>query len=416
MEKKRLIWTTSTQVDRHLGLLLAWWRHVTRLQLYSVRNMASFFVPRAVRSRGKQPGTRPPNKVSGVTRDARNSVVVDFTAKATEATTLVREIIEPAERPSETIDEIPKEGDSDDEEIVSYSKNQRWPAAGEPVCVVCGRYGAYICDKTDQDVCSLECKSRHLQSSLQKETPDSERKRHHTAASKIFGGPSGRAADIFSGHEDSKDRTQEQTTGACYKEHIALEGLSTSQVTKIRENLEIKVKGENVPKPILEFSHCQFPETLTGNLKEWGYTAPTPVQMQVIPLGLQGRDVLACAQTGSGKTAAFLLPTITRIQAGIAGTGMTGLVLSSRCTVQLNHVIGSLAQTFLIHRHQLEVTISALQSMRMSWHIWQEVMDVRRGCFPFVLFLWDNMHFWNSDFRLASVNEKRLCLSSLIIQ
>ena len=59
-----------------------------------------------------------------------------------------------------------RKNDSDsgdeDEPVLSYSKQQRWPASGEPVCVVCGRYGAYIVDDTDQDVCSLECKSRHL--------------------------------------------------------------------------------------------------------------------------------------------------------------------------------------------------------------------------------------------------------------
>lgn len=52
--------------------------------------------------------------------------------------------------------------DDDDEVVLSYSKLQRWPEPGEPVCVVCGRYGAYIVDKTDHDVCSLECKARHL--------------------------------------------------------------------------------------------------------------------------------------------------------------------------------------------------------------------------------------------------------------
>ena len=58
-----------------------------------------------------------------------------------------------------------KEGEEEDEEeeVVSYSKLQRWPSAGEPVCVVCGRYGAYVVDQTDADICSLECKGRHLQ-------------------------------------------------------------------------------------------------------------------------------------------------------------------------------------------------------------------------------------------------------------
>lgn len=54
------------------------------------------------------------------------------------------------------------EEEAEEEPVLSYSKLQRWPSREEPVCVVCGRYGAYIVDRTDKDVCSLECKARHL--------------------------------------------------------------------------------------------------------------------------------------------------------------------------------------------------------------------------------------------------------------
>jgi ATP-dependent RNA helicase RhlE len=53
---------------------------------------------------------------------------------------------------------------------------------------------------------------------------------------------------------------------------------------------------------------------------EEGYTQPTPVQVQVVPRALEGRDVLACAQTGTGKTAAFVLPVLQRL-AAVPGTG-----------------------------------------------------------------------------------------------
>ena len=51
-------------------------------------------------------------------------------------------------------------------------------------------------------------------------------------------------------------------------------------------------------------------------LKAQKIVKPTPIQAQAIPLALEGRDVLGIAQTGTGKTLAFALPSLTRIAAG----------------------------------------------------------------------------------------------------
>src|SRR5690242_8581264 len=60
-------------------------------------------------------------------------------------------------------------------------------------------------------------------------------------------------------------------------------------------------------------------------LNEIGFANPTPIQAAVIPLALQGRDIIGLAQTGSGKTAAFVLPLAERLT---HGRGVRGLIVS----------------------------------------------------------------------------------------
>jgi ATP-dependent RNA helicase RhlE len=61
------------------------------------------------------------------------------------------------------------------------------------------------------------------------------------------------------------------------------------------------------------FTRFKLHPSLVKAVKELGFIRPTPIQADAIPPGMEGRDVLACAQTGSGKTAAFLLPIINRL-------------------------------------------------------------------------------------------------------
>jgi ATP-dependent RNA helicase RhlE len=61
------------------------------------------------------------------------------------------------------------------------------------------------------------------------------------------------------------------------------------------------------------FSSLKLHPSLLKGIKELGFTRPTPIQVDAIPPALEGRDVLAAAMTGSGKTAAFLLPILHRL-------------------------------------------------------------------------------------------------------
>ena len=69
------------------------------------------------------------------------------------------------------------------------------------------------------------------------------------------------------------------------------------------------------------FSDFALGATFQNTLKSEGYEEPTPIQQQAIPLALEGRDILGIAQTGTGKTAAFSLPSLHRLNEKKLGTG-----------------------------------------------------------------------------------------------
>ncbi len=64
----------------------------------------------------------------------------------------------------------------------------------------------------------------------------------------------------------------------------------------------------------MNFSEFNFSPAIAEAVQKCGYTVPTPIQKQAIPHLLDGRDLLGLAQTGTGKTAAFVLPTLQRLQ------------------------------------------------------------------------------------------------------
>lgn len=69
----------------------------------------------------------------------------------------------------------------------------------------------------------------------------------------------------------------------------------------------------------MSFTSLLLHPTLLRGVADLGFEAPTPIQRAAIPPALEGRDVLACAMTGSGKTAAFVLPILQRLGAGRGG-------------------------------------------------------------------------------------------------
>jgi ATP-dependent RNA helicase RhlE len=79
-----------------------------------------------------------------------------------------------------------------------------------------------------------------------------------------------------------------------------------------------KVSGETSLKPVEQpivhsFEDFLIDNRIKGNIRAKGYSIPTPIQDRAIPVGLEGRDVIGIANTGTGKTAAFLIPLINKM-------------------------------------------------------------------------------------------------------
>jgi len=84
------------------------------------------------------------------------------------------------------------------------------------------------------------------------------------------------------------------------------------------------------PRARLTSSQSTFPliPPLVEAVRDMGYTRPTPIQAEAIPVVLAGRDLIGCASTGTGKTAAFLLPILQRLHGGKSHGKLRALVLS----------------------------------------------------------------------------------------
>ncbi|KAK2868066.1 hypothetical protein FQN49_003187, partial [Arthroderma sp. PD_2] len=78
------------------------------------------------------------------------------------------------------------------------------------------------------------------------------------------------------------------------------------------DDIPVEASGHNVPEPVTTFTNPPLDDHLISNIKLASYKVPTPVQKYSIPIVMGGRDLMACAQTGSGKTGGFLFPILSQ--------------------------------------------------------------------------------------------------------
>lgn len=93
-----------------------------------------------------------------------------------------------------------------------------------------------------------------------------------------------------------------------YTPHAEIARLTPEEVSGLRTQLRVAATGSGCPSPVASFAHLGLPQALMQGIRKHGYVRPTPIQAQAIPAGLCGRDVIGIAETGSGKTVAYLMP------------------------------------------------------------------------------------------------------------
>lgn len=129
-------------------------------------------------------------------------------------------------------------------------------------------------------------------------------------------------------------------TDEAQKIDLKLSSIHQQEVASFRRRMGIKVRGEEIVDPMETFPRMpqggtgdealQTRRALLRNVEESTWKEPTPVQMQAVPILVAGRDLLAAAPTGSGKTAAFVMPMILRLGAQQANgaSGIRGILLA----------------------------------------------------------------------------------------
>lgn len=199
----------------------------------------------------------------------------------------------------------PEPASAPDDPVIAFCRLQRAAQPGEPTCCCCGRYGAYVCAVTDRPVCSSECKARglvRLGVARVCARPPALLPEPATQAALTARG-CGTQAVLPTlcgiGAEPGAGRS------FAYVEDAEVNAASDMQIRAIRASLGIDLRWLDATplrplvRPVWAFSQIPLAGFTCG-------TAPTPVQMQSLPLLLSGCDALISAPARSGKTAAYI--------------------------------------------------------------------------------------------------------------
>ena len=226
----------------------------------------------------------------------------------------------------------------DSDEIVEMSVNQRHARHGEPKCILCSRYGAYICDQYDVDVCSQECKLLYAaqMSSKSKKYLDlvakypvvsfvekacEQRIALPQEESCLFC-PRFGAKEIFSnGKVCSKEcmsKFLSNNDRILKSPQLKVNQLAQSSMPSQECSLKVEVKKNDKGLSIQQFynfSQLNLNPTLYENILSSDIKIPTTFQSHGISIIAEGNDLLGCGRPRSGKSYSYIIPLINRVSA-----------------------------------------------------------------------------------------------------
>ncbi|KAI1780080.1 DEAD-domain-containing protein [Hypoxylon cercidicola] len=178
----------------------------------------------------------------------------------------------------------------DAEEDTSQDHNPIYAERAEPTFFGRGRLAGFSDDMTEEN-------ARKYAMSLVERDPENGAQR---------------AEELLDMMRKAKERANRNGLGKHWSEK-KLEDMRERDWRIFKEDFGIATKGGLIPNPMRNWQESGLPRRLLDIVYKVGYDEPTPVQRAAIPIALQARDLIGVAVTGSGKTAAFLLPLLVYI-------------------------------------------------------------------------------------------------------
>lgn len=218
-----------------------------------------------------------------------------------------------------------------------------------------------------------------------------------TGAVEIFKAPCSQCG------KDARLRSRPKTNAPvlcadCFKKQLAPGHTPSVRNTKPAKD-EVKPIVLAEPTVGLQFADMNLDETLQQGIKDAGYDTPTPVQAATIPIALAGRDLIGTAQTGTGKTAAFVVPIIQHLLANPVSRRSTRAIIltpTRELAEQINDIVMQLAK----HTRLRSATVYGGVGMR------QQILALRGGTDIIIACpgrLMDHMDRRNTNFTQVSM-------------